>query len=121
MLLGPRNATGSHVMSKETVCIQNCPHCRGVHTYTLEVERAIVIQVLTTHKKHEKPSRVKVTQLFVCPLRNEQYQASFYLQDTSSDRIRAVAVIGLSAHSPSPLTTADVIVGRVVKKREEDF
>jgi hypothetical protein len=99
----PKNTTGSHAMSTETVCMQNCPHCGGAHSYVLEVERAIIIRVLTTHKKHEKPSRVKVTQLFACPLKNEQYQAAFYLQDTSSDRIKAVGVIGLSGHnSPSP-------------------
>jgi Zn-finger nucleic acid-binding protein len=82
-------------MSKEIVRIEMCPHCRGAHAYQLEVERANIIKVLRTHKKGEKPSRVKVCPHFVCPVRNEQYQVSFYLQDTSSDRIRAVSVIGL--------------------------
>jgi hypothetical protein len=47
-------------------------------------------------KKREHPSTVKTTQVFTCPLKNEQYQASLYLEDTSFDRIKAVAVIGLA-------------------------
>ena len=83
-------------MSKETVHIPLCPHCRGGHAYTLEVARAIVPEVLTPRKKRGEPTRVKVTRPFACPLKNEYYQASFYLHDTSSDRIRAVSVIGLA-------------------------
>jgi hypothetical protein len=89
-------------MSKETIRIEHCPYCKCAHTYKLEVERAIIIKVLITHKKRENPSRVKVTQSFLCPSNDEQYRASFYLEDTSSDRIKAVAVIGLSAPEPSP-------------------
>ena len=82
-------------MSEETFRIEVCPHCRHTHTYRLEVERAITMKIPAVRKKHEEPSTVKVTQLLVCPLKNEQYKVSFYLEDTSSDRIRAVAVIGL--------------------------
>ena len=82
-------------MSEETVRIEHCPHCRGAHVYRLEVERAIALRV-PTRKKREQPSTIKTTQVFICPLQNEQYQASLVLEDTSSDRIRAVTVIGLA-------------------------
>jgi hypothetical protein len=85
-------------MGVETVLIEHCPHCRGAHSYRLEVERAVIIKVLDS-KKREKPSTMKTTQLFTCPLQNEQYRASLYLQDTSSDRIKAVTVIGLAEGS----------------------
>jgi Zn-finger nucleic acid-binding protein len=111
--LRPKNTAGSHEMSKETVRIEMCPHCRGAHAYQLEVERANIIKVLRTHKKGEKPSRVKVSPHFVCPVRNEKYQVSLYLQDTSSDRIRAVSVIGLVEEADSK--TLHVASNRVNK------
>ena len=82
-------------MSRETFRIGICPYCRGAHTYQLEVERAVLMRMPGTRKKHEKPSKVEVTQLFFCPLKNEEYEVQFHLQDTSADRIRAVSVIGL--------------------------
>jgi hypothetical protein len=90
-------------MSKETIRIETCPHCRGAHTYTLEVERAHIIKVPTTRKKHEKPSSVKLSPHLICPLKNEYYQVTFYLQDTSSNRIRAVSVIGLVEETESKM------------------
>ncbi len=84
-------------MGVETVLIEHCPHCRGSHSYKLEVERAVTIK-MKAGKKREQVSTVKTTQLFTCPSTNEQYRASLYLQDTSSDRIRAVAVIGLAEY-----------------------
>ncbi len=82
-------------MSKETVRVTACPLCRGVHTYALEVERAIVLSVHTRRKKSEPPSAVKITSRFTCPVHDRHYDASFHLQDTSADRIRAVSVVGL--------------------------
>lgn len=82
-------------MSIETIRIEHCPHCRGSHSYKLDVTRASIMKVVAS-KKREKPSTVRTTQLFTCPLKNEQYRVSVDLRDTSSDRIRAVAVIGLA-------------------------
>jgi len=95
LLLSLKTPPRWHEMIKETVRIPHCPHCRGLHAYTLEVARAIMLEVLTTHKRHKQPSRVKIARPFVCPRKSEHYQASFYLHDTSSDSIRAVSVIGL--------------------------
>ncbi len=83
-------------MSEETIHVQSCPYCKGAHTYRLEVERAkLMMMTPTNHKGRERESTVKITSHIFCPLNDEQFQVSYYLQDTSSDRIRAVSVIGL--------------------------
>jgi hypothetical protein len=83
-------------MSEEAVLVKVCPQCKAPHTYKLSVERAIRLKVPSLTKKREKPSSVGITLVFVCPFKNQTYEASFYLQDTSSDRIRAVRVMGLA-------------------------
>lgn len=83
-------------MSDETVKINRCPHCGNAHTYALEVERAFVLKRITMDDFSEQPRRVKVTRLFICPENNEQYQGTFSLYDTSSDRIKNVSVTGLA-------------------------
>lgn len=83
-------------MSEETVEIEDCTHCGGSHPYALKVERVILIKMLIASDMFERPRSVKVTRLFVCPVKNKQYQATFYLEDTSSDRIKKVTVIGLA-------------------------
>ena len=82
-------------MSQETIHVQSCPYCKGAHTYQLEVERARAIMTPVNQKSRERESTVKITSDIFCPLNDEQFQVSYYLQDTSSDRIRAVSVIGL--------------------------
>lgn len=85
-------------MSTEYLDIPNCPKCFGGHRYKLEVERSIVIKMMTMSdlNEPEEPERkVKVTRIFTCPTKNEEYQARFVLTDTSSNRIKNVKVIGL--------------------------
>ena len=82
-------------MSEERVRIERCPHCQSAHIYRLEVERTVIMKV-STGKQREKPTSVKTSQIFTCPSKNERYRASLLLEDTSSDRIRAVTVIGLA-------------------------
>ena len=83
-------------LSQDLLDILACPQCKGRHTYMLAVERAVRLKVPSLTKKREKPSSVEVTQVFVCPLKERPFEASFYLQDTSSDRIRSVRVIGVA-------------------------
>ncbi len=84
-------------MSQEIIRIQKCPRCKGAHTYRLEVERTHCMRVITRRKKGEQPTAVRITSQLICPVRDEHYQESFYLKDTSADRIRAVSVLGLAA------------------------
>ena len=83
-------------MSEEIVFVEACPQCKGRHTYMLAVERAVRLKVPSLTKKREKPSSVEVTQVFVCPLKERPFDATFYLQDTSFDRIKSVRVIGVA-------------------------
>lgn len=82
-------------MSAEYLVIHNCPKCSDGHSYELEVERSMIIKMMTISDLNEPSRKVKVTRIFTCPVKNEEYQARFVLTDTSSDRIKNVKVIGL--------------------------
>ena len=81
-------------MGAEFVKITDCPKCNGQHRYRLEVRRAIVIKMLTMSDMNERPRAMKVTRLFTCPKTQDDYQATFTLTDTSSNRIKDVSVVG---------------------------
>ena len=83
-------------MSAEHIDIPTCPKYKGGHRYKLDVERAIVLKMLTMSDLNERTRHVKITRLFTCPVRNEEFQASFILIDTSSDRIKNVQVVGVA-------------------------
>ena len=83
-------------MGTEYLDIPKCPKCGNKHRYKLKVERSIVMKLLTRSGMIENPRRVKVTRLFTCPLRNEDFEATFILTDTSSDRIKEVSVLGVA-------------------------
>jgi hypothetical protein len=83
-------------MSTEHLNIPNCPKCKDGHRYKLNVERAIVMKMLTMSDMSEQPRRVRITRLFTCPTKNEEFQASFFLTDTSSSRIESVEVGGIA-------------------------
>lgn len=83
-------------MSMEYIDIPTCPKCKNGHRYKLDVERAIVIKMLTMSDMNERPRKRKITRLFACPVRNEEFQASFILTETSSDRIKGVQVVGVT-------------------------
>lgn len=81
-------------MTSEHIDISVCPKCKGPHRYKLEVERALVLKTMTAADFNEQPRQVKFTRFFTCPVKNEEFQASFALTDTSSDRIARVRVVG---------------------------
>ena len=83
-------------MSTEYIDIPKCPKCNDGHRYRLKVDRTIVMRLLTMDDVDEKPRAVKITRLFTCPVKDEEFQAKFILYDTSSDRIQNVTVIGAS-------------------------
>jgi Zn-finger nucleic acid-binding protein len=81
-------------MNTEHIDISPCPKCKGKHRYRLDVERALVMKMSTQADFNERPRQVKFTRFFTCPTKNEEFQASFTLTDTSSDRIERVRVVG---------------------------
>lgn len=80
-------------MSKDTVRIEGCPHCGGTHIYDLKVERVSIIKAITMYDAYEPSRTADFTRIFVCPVKQEQYQATFYLEDSSSSRIEGVTVV----------------------------
>lgn len=78
----------------EFIKIAVCPKCKQQHRYRLEVKRAIVMKMETMSDMNERRRDVRVTRLFTCPKTQEDYQATFTLTDTSSNRIEDVSVVG---------------------------
>ena len=83
-------------MSTEHLDIPSCPKCKDRHRYRLNVERSVVIKMIRMSDMHEQPRQVRFTRLFTCPIKNEEFEASFILTDTSSSRIRSVDVEGIA-------------------------
>jgi len=83
-------------MSDEYLDIPNCPKCKEGHRYKLKVERAIVMKFLTMSDMSEQPRKVRITRLFTCPIKNEEFEANLTLTDTSSNRIKSVEVEGIT-------------------------
>lgn len=83
-------------MGIEHIEIPKCPKCHNRHNYRLEVDRSIVMKLITMEDLDEPTRWVKVTRIFICPTKNEKFEARIRLADTSSNRIKDVAVIGVS-------------------------
>jgi hypothetical protein len=74
-----------------------CPFCRGQeHIYKLKVERTYVIELLTRHNLRENSQPAKFTRIFVCPVKNQKFQATFRLYQTTSAEIKSVTVGGVT-------------------------
>lgn len=83
-------------MSSEYLDIPDCPKCSGQHRYKLKVDRAVVMKMLSMSDISERPRQVRVTRLFTCPVKGEDFEATFVLTDTSSNRINDVAIEGIA-------------------------
>ena len=83
-------------MANEYLDIPKCPKCANPHRYKLTVDRTIIIKMLTTADLSECPRHVRFTRLFTCPAKNEDFEATFVLTDTSSSRITTVSVAGIA-------------------------
>jgi hypothetical protein len=77
----------------ETISMTNCPLCGNKHTYKLDVERSMVIKMLTA--LNEPHRSVKMIRIFICPQKDKEYQATLTLYENSSNRIKSVKVIGI--------------------------
>lgn len=87
------------VGNSENITIPNCPICGGSHTYSLKVERSLIMKLLISKDMHEKSRAVRITRLFACPVKHKDFQGTFVLRDTSSSRIKSVEVIRLVEES----------------------
>ena len=82
--------------AEEKLKIPDCPICGGEHIYKLKVERTYVIERLTTNDLTKNAQPAKFTRIFVCPEKNEKFQATFRLYQTTSAEIKSVTVGGVT-------------------------
>lgn len=80
---------------EERLEISNCPLCGGKHIYKLEVERTFVLNMLTKNDLRKRSQPVRVTRIFICPVKNEKFQVTFRLYQTSNSEIKNVTVRGV--------------------------
>lgn len=81
-------------MYDEYVEIPNCPKCQLSHRYKLKIKRAMVVKMTTMSSIAEPERQVRITRIFTCPKKNEEFEATFTLTDTSSSRIKKIEVVG---------------------------
>jgi hypothetical protein len=79
----------------EELEIPKCPICGGRHMYRLKVERTYFSQLKSIISLRERSQPVRITRIFMCPVKNEKFQASFVLYQTSSAQIKSVTVGGV--------------------------
>ncbi|MDB5228062.1 MAG: hypothetical protein JWN78_2255 [Bacteroidota bacterium] len=74
----------------ETIIIEKCPLCNQKHEYSLEVDRSIIMKMLTPNDLYERERPYRVRRIFSCPTVKEKFEATVTLYDSSSNRINAV-------------------------------
>lgn len=79
---------------EENIEIEQCPVCKGSHSYALQVRRSLIFKMMTPGDAAEQPRSVRVTRVFVCPAKGQQFKATITLFDTSVNRIEDVSVKG---------------------------
>jgi hypothetical protein len=82
--------------AEEKLKIPDCPICGGEHTYKLEVERTHVIEFLKRNNLRKSSQPASFTRIFVCPVKNQKFQATFRLYQTTSAEIKSVTIGGVT-------------------------
>ncbi|MBM4128741.1 MAG: hypothetical protein FJ243_01335 [Nitrospira sp.] len=80
------------IRALETITI-HCPLCGAEHSYLLELERRQYI----FYELPEFPMRgaTRFVRRFSCPVKHEEFDASFVIHDMPSSPTRSVKVIGI--------------------------
>jgi hypothetical protein len=73
----------------ETITIPKCPICGKSHTYVLQVRRS---PSLAMSELNEVSREVTITRLFVCPIEDREFQASFVLHEKQDSSITSVEI-----------------------------
>jgi len=77
----------------KTIFIEKCPLCGGKHKYNLYVERSYVVKFMNTSDLNEKKNPVKVTRIFVCPTKKNEFQGTITLYESEYNRIKSVNIV----------------------------
>jgi hypothetical protein len=77
------------ITKQETFTISPCPLCTGSHDYTLVVKRATALGMT---KKEIGSAPKKITRIFTCPIKSNEFQADLFFQDSSDEMIISVQI-----------------------------
>jgi len=71
-----------------------CRKCGQKHNYLLDVERSYVVyNLMSTHQM--KPVKKTFTRIFICPIKDQEFQVTFSLIQSFGTIIRNVVVKGV--------------------------
>lgn len=72
-----------------TITIPQCPLCETRHTYKLKITRTLVMQI----DGEDEPGRdVPLTRVFTCPVKNQDFEATFVIHETPTSHVTSVEV-----------------------------
>jgi hypothetical protein len=91
----------SEMETSEHLDVKGCPKCGGSHRFRLAVERSVILKFMTRMDTMDRSRRVRFTRLFTCPTKNEEFEATFVLTETSSDVISGVTAGGVDDDNPA--------------------
>ena len=79
-------------MANDDILKIECPKCGKFHWYELEIRRSEVY-----YRRQPEPEELikEFTRLFTCPIKNEEFQAEFKIQDHAGNEIRSLAIKGI--------------------------
>ncbi len=79
---------------KETITISSCPVCSEGHEYSVIVTRSTSIGLISLDfgQSKQQPRKKRVTRLFTCPTRNENFQVTLTFLEYPSSPINSIEV-----------------------------
>ena len=83
-------------MSIQELEIPKCPLCGEKHIYKLKIDRSPIIRLLTGHTLNDKRYWRTFTRIFICPVKNEKFQATFKLY--VDDEVESITIEGIVDH-----------------------
>ena len=82
-------------MSETTEKLElKCPICKETHEYSINVDRSLILYSLfvPSSTKSTKRTVKKFKRVFVCPVKNEQFQAIITMEEGFGEIINDVSV-----------------------------
>ena len=81
------------MMSETTEKLEiNCPICKGMHEYSINVDRSHIIYNMLSAPSPTERTVKRFKRVFVCPEKNEQFQAIITMEEGFGEIINDVAV-----------------------------
>jgi len=78
----------------ESITIEKCPLCGTTHRYSLKVQTGIVMYNILSMRDVPPPKVRTFVRFFACPVKGQDYRATFRLLESPSAPIESVDVAG---------------------------